>query len=151
MNSKIEDSEIIDKSKRPEIPTGDTPFYNLVKLMEVLRGPNGCVWDKEQDIQSLKQYFLEEAREVFDAAENEDWDGMMEEAGDVIFGMLFLAQIGKEEGKFTIDDSLKYCMDKMIRRHPHVFSDFDAKTPDDVVKNWHKIKAAEKRTGKKQK
>jgi len=148
VNSKKDKSKTTEKSQRPAIPTGDTPFYNLVKLMEILRGPQGCVWDREQDIQSLKKYFLEEAQEAFESAEKEDWDGMMEEAGDVIFGMLFLAQIGKEHGKFTIDDSLKYCMEKMIRRHPHVFADFEAKTPDDVIKNWHRIKSSEKKQNK---
>ena len=130
---------------RPNAPSGDTPFYNLVKMMEILRGPDGCVWDKEQDIQSLKKYFLEEAKEAYDAVEKEDWEGMMEEAGDVIFGMIFLAQIGKEKGKFTIDDSLRFCLDKMIRRHPHVFGDVEANSPEQVTENWHQIKEREKK------
>jgi tetrapyrrole methylase family protein/MazG family protein len=131
-----------------KIPDSDTPFYNLVRLMEILRGPDGCPWDKEQDIQSLKRYFLEEAKEAFDAVEKEDWDGMMEEAGDVIFGMIFLAQIGKEKGKFTIDDSLRTCLAKMVRRHPHVFADMIADTPEKVTENWYKIKKTEKRSDK---
>ena len=135
---------------KPEIPSDDTPFYNLVKLMEILRSSDGCPWDREQDIQSLKKYFLEEAKEAFDAVEREDWHGMMEEAGDVIFGMIFLAQIAREKGKFTIDDSLRNCMDKMVRRHPHVFSDTVAETPDAVTENWHKIKAKEKSPGKQE-
>ena len=133
-----------DKNQKPKIPSDDTPFYNLVKLMEILRSPNGCPWDREQDVQSLKKYFLEEAKEAYDAAEKGDWKGMMEEAGDVIFGMIFLAQIAKEKGKFTIDDSLRCCMDKMVRRHPHVFADTVADTPDAVTENWHKIKQIEK-------
>ncbi len=145
MNTNETNDESVSESGRPEVPSEDTPFYNLVKLMEILRGSDGCVWDKEQDIQSLKKYFLEEAKEAFDAVEREDWDGMMEEAGDVIFGMIFLAQIGSEMGKFSIDDSLKCCIEKMVRRHPHVFGDVDADTPEKVTENWHKIKALEKK------
>ena len=148
MNPEEKNIQESGKSSRPEVPSDDTPFYNLVKLMEILRGSDGCVWDKEQDVQSLKKYFLEEAKEAFDAAEREDWDGMMEEAGDVIFGMIFLAQIGKETGKFTIDDSLRYCIEKMVRRHPHVFGDIEADTPEKVTENWQKIKALEKKKSK---
>lgn len=144
MNPKDKIAPDTAKSSRPEVPSDDTPFYNLVKLMAILRGPDGCVWDKEQDIQTLKKYFLEEAKEAFDAVESDDWDGMMEEAGDVIFGMIFLAQIGSEMGKFTIDDSLRCCIEKMVRRHPHVFGDVKAETPEEVTKNWRKIKAQEK-------
>lgn len=146
MTDSAENASDLNKIKQ-DVPSDDTPFYNLVKLMEILRGPNGCAWDKEQDIQSLKKYFLEEAQEAFDAVSNDDWDGMQEEAGDVIFGMIFLAQIAKEKGKFTIDDSLRTCLEKMTRRHPHVFSDTVADTPDQVTENWHKIKEREK-TGK---
>ncbi len=145
MNPRDENAQGSGKSPRPEVPSDDTPFYNLVKLMEILRGSDGCVWDKEQDIQSLKKYFLEEAKEAHDAVEREDWDGMMEEAGDVIFGMIFLAQIGSEMGKFTIDDSLRCCIEKMVRRHPHVFGDIEAETSEKVTENWHKIKAREKK------
>jgi len=133
------------KNNIPEIPDSDKPFYNLVRLMEMLRSPDGCPWDREQDIQSLKKYFLEEAKEAYDAVEREDWHGMMEEAGDVIFGMIFLAQIAKEMGKFTIDDALRHCLEKMVRRHPHVFADTRADTPEDVTENWHKIKKEEKK------
>ena len=128
-----------------KVPDDENPFYNLVRLMEILRSPDGCPWDREQDIQSLKKYFLEEAREAYDAVEREDWHGMMEEAGDVIFGIIFLAQIAKENGKFTIDDALRHCLEKMVRRHPHVFADTIAETPEAVTENWHKIKEKEKK------
>jgi len=148
MNSNDENAERNAKLIQPKVPSDDTPFYNLVKLMEILRSSDGCPWDRKQDIQSLKKYFLEEAKEAFDAVESENWDGMMEEAGDVIFGMIFLAQIGSEMGKFSIDDSLRYCLEKMVRRHPHVFSDVEADTPEKVTENWKKIKAQEKKDRK---
>ncbi len=96
-------------------------FDRLVTIMAALRSPEGCPWDREQTLQSLVQFVLEEAYEVVDAIERDDLDALREEVGDHIFEGVFLAQIAAERGAFTVADSVQYVADKLVRRHPHVF------------------------------
>jgi MazG family protein len=107
-------------------PPPDSPasqFTRLVEIMAVLRSPQGCPWDREQTLQSLSQFVLEEAYEVVDAIERGDLEALREEVGDHIFEGVFLAQVASDEGAFSVGDSLKVVCDKLVRRHPHVFRD----------------------------
>jgi tetrapyrrole methylase family protein / MazG family protein len=116
----------------------------LVELVEQLRGENGCPWDKEQTRETLKPMLIEEAYEVLDALDAEDPVELKEELGDLLFQVVFHSQIARERGEFDLADVIDRCHNKMVRRHPHIFSDADLKTSGDVLKNWEDIKAAEK-------
>ena len=118
-------------------------FQRLVDIMARLRGPGGCPWDREQTIQTLRRYLIEEAYEVLDAMEREDWPHLAEELGDLQLQIVFQAQIAAEDGNFTINDVLAAINDKLVRRHPHVFGDESAATAGDVLKRWEEIKATE--------
>src|SRR5579862_5473594 len=120
-------------------------FERLVGIMARLRAPGGCPWDREQNFDTIKPYLLEETYEVFDAIDQRDWSGLAEELGDLMLQAVFFAQMASEESKFRIDDSLDAISEKLIRRHPHVFGDGDAKTSDDVKRRWDEIKADEKK------
>ena len=113
--------------------------------MAKLRAPGGCPWDREQNFDTIKPYLLEETYEVFDAIDQRDWTGLAEELGDLMLQAVFFAQMASEESKFRIDDSLDAISEKLIRRHPHVFSDGTAKTSDEVLRRWDEIKADEKK------
>lgn len=120
-------------------------FSVLRGVIARLRDPeNGCPWDVKQTHSSLKRYLLEEAYELFEAIDNEDDDEMAAELGDVLLQVLLHAQIGEDEGMFTIEDVIQSTTSKMIRRHPHVFGDAKAETAEDVKANWQEIKRAEK-------
>lgn len=119
-------------------------FSKLRQIIADLRGPNGCPWDKEQTHQSLKKYLIEESYELIEAIDEEDIDHMIEELGDVLLQVMLHAQIGEDDGFFSIDDVIAAISEKMVRRHPHVFADSQADTSEDVVKNWQEIKKAEK-------
>ena len=114
--------------------------------MARLRGPDGCPWDREQNFDSIKPYLLEETYEVLDAIDRRDWPGLAEELGDLLLEAVFFAQMSSEAGRFHIDDSLNAIVDKLIRRHPHVFADATADTAEDVKRNWDQIKADEKKS-----
>ena len=118
-------------------------FQRLVDIMSRLRGPDGCPWDREQTISTLRRYLVEETYEVLDAMEGEDWAHLAEELGDLQLQIVFQAQIAAENGNFTIDDVLTAINDKLVRRHPHVFADDSAATAGDVLKRWEEIKADE--------
>ncbi len=120
------------------------PFARLVAIMEKLRAPDGCPWDLEQSYDSLKKYLVEEAYEVIEAIDDRDFQQLAEELGDLMLQPVFLAQIAKEQGLFSITDSLNAINEKLIRRHPHIFGDGEAKTSDDVKKRWDEIKNQEK-------
>src|ERR1700686_209956 len=111
--------------------------------MQILRAPGGCPWDREQSFDTIKPYLLEETYEVLDAIDARDWDGLAEELGDLILQSVFFAQMAAEENRFDITDSLDAINSKLVRRHPHVFADGEAKTADDVTRRWDEIKAAE--------
>jgi MazG family protein len=119
-------------------------FERLVEIMATLRGPNGCPWDKEQDFNSLKPMLVEEVYEVLEAIENNDFDGVSEELGDLLLHVVFHAHLGKEVGKFDINTVIDKILEKLIRRHPHVFGNETAGTAEEVIKNWEAIKAKEK-------
>src|SRR5215471_16132687 len=97
-------------------------FMRLVEIMATLRSPAGCPWDREQTIDSLKPYILEEAYEVLEAIDRHDHAGLCEELGDFLFEAVFIAQLEAEAGRFTIADALTSIADKLVRRHPHVFA-----------------------------
>src|ERR1700692_3424166 len=97
-------------------------FERAVAIMERLRAPGGCPWDREQTFDSIKPYLLEETYEVLDAIDERNWDGLREEVGDLILQSVFFAGMASEEDRFTIDDSLDAISEKLIRRHPHVFA-----------------------------
>src|SRR5271154_5262868 len=130
-------------SKDPST-TGER-FERLVGIMARLRAPGGCPWDREQNFDTIKPYLLEEAYEVFDAIDQRDWPNLAEELGDLMLQAVFFAQMAHEEGTFRIDDSLNAIAEKLIRRHPHVFSDGTANTSEDVKRRWDEIKADEKK------
>lgn len=119
-------------------------FTKLRRIIAKLRGPNGCPWDLKQTHASLKKYLIEEAYELIEAIDNEDRDHMTEELGDVLLQVMLHAQIGEDEGYFTIEDVIQGLSEKMIRRHPHVFGDVQAENEEDVLKNWQSIKEEEK-------
>ncbi|MCL6545838.1 MAG: nucleoside triphosphate pyrophosphohydrolase [Bryobacteraceae bacterium] len=118
-------------------------FQRLVEIMARLRSPEGCPWDREQTFESIKPYLMEETYEVLDAIDRRDWRALAEELGDLMLQSVFFAQMASEEGRFTIEDSLEAIAEKLIRRHPHVFADGDAKTPEEVKARWDVIKQAE--------
>jgi nucleoside triphosphate diphosphatase len=132
-------------------PPGATPgeaFAALVELMRILRSPGGCPWDREQTLDSLKPFVLEEAHEVVDAIERGDLDELRGEIGDLVFEGVFLAQLTADAGHFSIVDALNAVRAKLVRRHPHVFAPdaetADVTTPSAVKGKWEEIKASER-------
>src|SRR5580765_1108144 len=123
-------------------------FERLVEIVATLRSPEGCPWDREQTIDSLKPYVLEETYEVVEAIDHGDHAALREELGDFVFEAVFLAQLEAEAGHFTIADSLTAIADKLVRRHPHVFARQDGEAPlrsaGEVVTRWEQIKAQER-------
>jgi MazG family protein len=119
-------------------------FERLVDIMSTLRGPNGCPWDRQQDFNSLKPMLVEEVYEVLEAVDNKDFDGLSEELGDLLLHVLFNSHLAKEAGEFDINTVIQKISDKLVRRHPHVFGNESASTPEEVIKNWESIKAQEK-------
>ncbi|RKX96446.1 MAG: nucleoside triphosphate pyrophosphohydrolase [Spirochaetes bacterium] len=118
-------------------------FYELVRVMERLRAENGCPWDRKQTHESLKPYLIEETYEVISAIDSGNDDELKEELGDLLLQIVFHAQIAKEDGRFDIDDVAKTIVEKLIRRHPHVFGDLKVSGSDEVLQNWEKIKKEE--------
>jgi MazG family protein len=129
----------------PPLPAQDgATLVRLVGLMRRLLSPDGCPWDKEQSFETLRKYVLEEACEVIDAIDSGDRAALREELGDLLLQVVFQAELGRREGAFAIDDVVAGIVDKLVKRHPHVFGHLDAKTADDVLRNWEKLKAQEK-------
>lgn len=120
-------------------------FGELLRIMERLRAPGGCPWDRAQTHQSIKAYLIEEAYEVAEAIDEQDHDELRKELGDVLLQVVFHAQMAREAGTFTIEDVIAHINEKMVRRHPHVFGSATAETPDEVLRNWARIKAEERR------
>ncbi|MDR1726731.1 MAG: nucleoside triphosphate pyrophosphohydrolase [Acidobacteriota bacterium] len=116
----------------------------LIALVARLRGEGGCPWDREQTRETLKPMLVEEAFEVLDALDSDDPADLKEELGDLLFQVVFHAEIAREKGEFDMGDVIDRSHEKMTRRHPHIFGDADLKTSGDVLKNWEDIKAAEK-------
>jgi uncharacterized protein YabN with tetrapyrrole methylase and pyrophosphatase domain len=122
-----------------------TPAINeLIDIMARLRSPTGCPWDREQDHMTLRFHAVEEVYELIDAIEAGDEHEMMEELGDLLLQVVFHCQLARERGVFDFDAVARNISEKLIRRHPHVFGEGDAKTVDEVWAQWDKIKKAEK-------
>ncbi|WP_418223074.1 nucleoside triphosphate pyrophosphohydrolase [Clostridium isatidis] len=120
-------------------------FYDLVNLVETLRGENGCPWDREQTHQSIKNELIEETYELIEAIEENRIDGMIEELGDVLFHVVFHACIENENGNFNITDVINGIIAKMVYRHPHVFGEKEINNTDEVLKSWDELKKQEKK------
>ncbi|PWB77405.1 MAG: nucleoside triphosphate pyrophosphohydrolase [Candidatus Methylomirabilota bacterium] len=119
-------------------------FEALVRLMERLRGTGGCPWDREQTQQTLKPFLIEEAYEVVEAIDEGDPKQMMEELGDLLFQVVFHAQLAAERCEFTIGQVLAATTEKMVRRHPHVFGNATASTAREVLEQWEELKRKER-------
>ena len=127
-------------------------FKDLVDLMHRLRSPNGCPWDREQTYATLAPMMLEEAYEAFEAVEEARAgkpNELRDELGDLLFQIIFYAQVAKERGEFTIDDVTNAIHTKMVRRHPHVFGEVKADDSATVLLNWETMKAEERRAAGK--
>jgi MazG family protein len=133
-------------SSEPTLPKGPAAagFARLVEIMARLRSPEGCPWDREQTFDSIKPYLLEETYEVMDSIDARDWVGLADELGDLLLQVVFFSQMAKEAGHFDVTDAIQAINNKLVRRHPHVFANGDAKTAADVVRKWDEIKAGEK-------
>jgi uncharacterized protein YabN with tetrapyrrole methylase and pyrophosphatase domain len=121
------------------------PIAQLLKVMSRLRCPTGCPWDREQNHQTLRYHAVEEVYELLDAIENGDDDEMVEELGDLLLQVVFHCQLAHERKAFDFDTVCRRIVDKLIRRHPHVFASAKAETVDAVWAQWEKIKHAEKK------
>jgi nucleoside triphosphate diphosphatase len=128
-----------------EMSTTGERFERAVAIMERLRAPGGCPWDREQTFDSIKPYTLEETYEVLEAIDNRDWDELPGELGDLLLQVLFYSEMGKEQGTFSIDDVLDRLSEKLVNRHPHVFGEVKADTAEDVKRNWDALKSEERK------
>ena len=140
-----------DAPDRADVTSPGSQMNRLVEIMRILRSPDGCPWDREQTLDSLRPYIIEEAYEVLEAIETSDPHALRDELGDLLLEATFVAQICAEDGQFTIADALSAVCEKLVRRHPHVFdSETDAKThgsvrtAEDVRVKWETIKARER-------
>ena len=122
----------------------NSAIEDLLKVMARLRSPTGCPWDREQDHKSLRFHAVEEVYELMDAIEAGDDHEMLEELGDLLLQIVFHCQLAKERGAFDFDQVARHITEKLVRRHPHVFSGVKVKDVDQVWANWEKIKHAEK-------
>ncbi len=129
----------------PPLPEAEiSDFRRLLDIVAKLRGPEGCPWDRKQTHESLARHMVEEAHEAVDAIRHGDWDHLAEELGDLLLQVVLHAQLGAEEGTFEIGDVLRCIVEKLVRRHPHVFGEVDLRTAEEVVSRWEKIKAEER-------
>lgn len=117
---------------------------DLVRIIRILRGENGCPWDRVQTHASIRMDMLEEAYEAADAIDKKDMKNLCEELGDVLYQVMIQSQIASEQGLFTVEDVIDGLCEKMIRRHPHVFGDAVAATPEESLDLWNEIKKQEK-------
>jgi len=115
-------------------------FDKLLEIMAKLRSEEGCPWDKQQTIETMKESLKKEAIEVNLAIKNQDYANLKEELGDLLFNIIFICQITKEEKLFSIEEVLANVREKLIRRHPHVFGDEHIETPEEVSKRWAELK-----------
>ncbi len=120
-------------------------FDKFCDIIEKLRAPDGCPWDRKQTAESLRKSLMEECDEAIEAVDKKDDENLCEELGDVLLVVGMIARIKEEEGKFDISDVLSGVNDKLIRRHPHVFGDAKASSPEEVLKLWNQVKEEEKK------
>jgi MazG family protein len=128
----------------PVEPNQSTSIARLEALIETLRSDNGCPWDKKQTPDTIARYLVEEVYELVDAIISKDTTAVCEEAGDVLFQLIFVVNLFRESGNFCLKDVVEKNVEKMTRRHPHVFGDVNADTPEKVSENWEAIKLKEK-------
>lgn len=119
-------------------------FNNLLEVSDILLGSKGCSWDKKQTFESLKKYFIEEVNELIEGIDKKDDTNILEELGDVLYLIVFLAKIAEKNKKFTIKEVIKTLIDKLVRRHPHVFSNKKVANVQEIIDNWQTIKKQEK-------
>jgi tetrapyrrole methylase family protein/MazG family protein len=122
-----------------------TKFIQLKRLFVTLHGPKGCLWDKKQTHQSLLPYLKEESREFISAVKKRDYHNMKEELGDILLQVMFHSQIASKDGLFDIEDVIDELIKKLTRRHPHVFGKTKVRSARQIIVNWNKIKAQEKK------
>ncbi len=132
------------------VPDGPVPsseggrrLLDLVKVMALLRGPDGCPWDREQSHETLARHLLEESHELLEAIDGGDSDAIRDELGDLLLQVVFHAQMASEEGRWDVDDVARGLVEKLVHRHPHVFGDAEVSGSDEVLTNWEKLKAEE--------
>jgi len=130
-------------------PQTSDPLQDLLQIAKDLRSPDGCPWDKEQTHQSVLPHLLEECYEVFDAVDAQDEGMMREELGDLLFQVVFHAQLASERGSFRFQDVAKGIAEKLIRRHPHVYGESSLENSEQVKLQWDQIKAQEKNSSPK--
>jgi MazG family protein len=126
-----------------DVDTCHRGFNRLISLVERLRGPNGCPWDRIQTPETIRVYLIEEAYELLEALDSGDAENVCAELGDLLFHIAFLAEIFRERGDFQIGDVIQKIVDKMLRRHPHVFGKAQASTPEQVRDVWQRVKETE--------
>jgi MazG family protein len=138
------------------VPTGPVPssreggrLLDLVRVVARLRAPDGCPWDRAQTHRTLRRHLLDESYELLDAIEDGDPVRLKEELGDVLLQAVFHSQMAADDGAFDVDDVAEVTVEKLIRRHPHVFGEVVARTPDQVYSNWERIKASERGDGQR--
>src|SRR6202789_2251671 len=130
----------------PDVRAQDgSTLPRLVAVMRRLFGPGGCPWDREQTFESLRKYVLEEACEVIDAIESGRRDLLKEELGDLLLQVVFQSELARDQARFAIDDVVEGIVGELVRRHPHVSAGGSAKDADEVLTNWERIKAQEKK------
>lgn len=142
--SQLENEYSLDVSSMIYIKQQKRGFDDLVNIIRILRAPNGCPWDREQNHESIKRELVEECYEVLDAIDKKDLKAMEEEIGDVLLHVVFHGLIAEENNEFDLTDITEGICNKMIFRHPHIFGDEIAKTSEDVIENWDEIKKEEK-------
>ena len=120
-------------------------IQRLETIVSILRGPEGCPWDRKQTLASMTKCLAEETQELLEAMVQDDVEHHREELGDVLLQVVFQAQLRKEEGRFDLDDVAHAICDKLVRRHPHVFGDVKVNSVDEVLANWQAIKQQEKK------
>ena len=135
--------------KRMNQETAGEKFQQLVAIMARLRAPGGCPWDREQTFDSIKPFTLEETYEVLDAIDHRDWGELTQELGDFILQAVFYAQMASEQQLFRIEDALDAINQKLVRRHPHVFGEESARSADEVLSIWGRVKDAEPKAERK--
>ncbi len=143
--NKVTDFMDIDIKKANESSNPAELFKFLLEMMSALRSPQGCVWDREQTHGSIKRNIIEEAYEASEAIDNNDTNSLKEELGDVLLQVVFHSRIGEEKNEFAISDVLKEIINKLYRRHPHVFGDKSFKNSGEVLASWEEIKKTERK------
>jgi tetrapyrrole methylase family protein / MazG family protein len=147
---------VVDEAPLPHVPTGPVPssregdrLLDLVRVVARLRAPDGCPWDRAQTHRTLRRHLLDESYELLDAIEDGDPVRLKEELCDVLLQAVFHSQMAADDGAFDVDDVAEVTVEKLIRRHPHVFGEVVARTPDQVYSNWERIKASEGGDGRR--